>query len=240
MIRAFRPLATALVLFVALAPASAQNAPQRVFFVGNSLTAGNDLPGILCRMGEAAGRTMTCEAETHPNFALDDHWKRGRARARAGDRWDFVVLQQGPSSMPESREMLVAWSQQWAREIRKKNAEPAVLMVWPSRQRERDFERVSQSWRIAAAKAPALLLPAGDAWRAAWKIDPSLPLYGEDGFHPSRAGSYLAALVIYDALFGEISPVLTDRERADEIAGGDLGLTEAQLETLRAAVAALR
>jgi hypothetical protein len=45
-----------------------------------------------------------------------------------------------------------------------------------------------------------VLLPAGDAWRRAWRLDPDLSLYGPDGFHPSRLGSILAALVIYGGL----------------------------------------
>lgn len=237
MVSPLRRLVPALALFAAVATPSAQDAPpQRVLFVGNSLTATNDLPAILCRMANATARTLTCASETQPNFGLDDHWKRGKARKRVGDKWDLVVLQQGPSSLPESREMLVAWSQEWAKEIRKKKARPAVLMVWPSKQRESDFERVSKSWRLAATKAPALLLPAGDAWRAAWTIDPALPLYGEDGFHPSRAGSYLAALATYHAIFGDLPPALTELERANEIAGGELGLTQAQLGVLREAV----
>jgi hypothetical protein len=42
----------------------------------------------------------------------------------------------------------------------------------------------------------------GDAWRAAWKRDPSLALYGPDNFHPGPMGSYLAALVIVQNVFG--------------------------------------
>jgi hypothetical protein len=45
-----------------------------------------------------------------------------------------------------------------------------------------------------------VLLPAGEAWRAAWRRDPELKLYGKDGFHPSILGSYLAALVVFDRL----------------------------------------
>ena len=47
-------------------------------------------------------------------------------------------------------------------------------------------------------RSKGLLLPAGDAWRAAWAADARLPLYGPDGFHPSPMGTYLAALVIYE------------------------------------------
>jgi hypothetical protein len=48
-----------------------------------------------------------------------------------------------------------------------------------------------------------VLLPVGTAWQLAWKRDPGLALYGEDGLHPSLAGSYLAALVIYEKLSGQ-------------------------------------
>ena len=47
---------------------------------------------------------------------------------------------------------------------------------------------VSQSYTAAAKAVGGLLLPAGDAWRAAWAIDPTLALYGPDGLHPSTIG----------------------------------------------------
>jgi len=45
-------------------------------------------------------------------------------------------------------------------------------------------------------------LPAGEAWRAAWRRDSTLALYGPDAFHPSILGTYVAALVIYGGLTG--------------------------------------
>jgi hypothetical protein len=41
-----------------------------------------------------------------------------------------------------------------------------------------------------------------EAWQDAWHLDGSMALYGPDGFHPSEAGSYLAALVIFQQLAG--------------------------------------
>jgi hypothetical protein len=79
-------------------------------------------------------------------------------------------------------------------------------MVWPSRGRRGDFPGVSQSYTAAAEAVKGLLLPAGDAWRAAWAADSQLPLYAPDGFHPSPAGTYLAALVAYQQIFGEPAP----------------------------------
>jgi hypothetical protein len=57
-----------------------------------------------------------------------------------------------------------------------------------------------------ARRVNGLLLPAGDAWHAAWAEDSGLPLYGPDGFHPSSMGTYLAALVIYEQLFASPPP----------------------------------
>ena len=57
------------------------------------------------------------------------------------------------------------------------------------------------SYLGAAQAAGADLYPAGAAWFAAWQCSPNLALYGPDGFHPSRVGTYAAALVVYGRLF---------------------------------------
>ncbi|MGE0866552.1 MAG: hypothetical protein AB7P34_21840, partial [Vicinamibacterales bacterium] len=142
-----------------------------------------------------------------PDFGLEQHWQSGKARAViAQGNWDIVVLQQGPSALPESRRLLVDYTRRFDAEIRKAGARTALYMVWPSRQRRGDFEGVSQSYREAARAVGATLLPVGDAWRAAWKVDRALPLYAADNFHPSGAGSYLAALVIYRHLMAQPAP----------------------------------
>lgn len=180
---------------------------SRVLFIGNSLTAANDLPGIVSDLARVRGRVMEVEAVTFNNFSLEDHWRQGAARdaiARGG--WTTVVLQQGPSALTESRELLVEYTRRFDEEIRRVGATTALYMVWPARARSGDFSAVSASYAAAARRVDGLLLPAGDAWRAAWRLDSTLPLYGPDDFHPSPLGSYLAGLVIYASLTGE-SPI---------------------------------
>jgi hypothetical protein len=143
-----------------------------------------------------------------PSFSLEDHWNDGEARREiAKGGWTHVVLQQGPSALPESRVLLDEYARRFDREIRRANARPALFMVWPSQDRRHDFDGVSRSYAGAAALVGGVLLPAGDAWRAAWRRDPGLALYGPDGFHPSRLGSSLAALVILDRLTGRLPPL---------------------------------
>jgi len=209
-----RPLTPALLVLVAggLSIAGIAGGPQpqgqaparRVLFVGNSLTAANNLPAMVESLSRARGETVLTTAVTASNFSLEDHWNRGEARAAiAKGRWSVVVLQQGPSALPESRALLREYAKRFATEARKAGARPALYMVWPSQARAHDFDDVSTSYALAARDVGGVLLPAGDAWREAWRHDPSLALYGSDGFHPSALGSYLAALAIWRALSHE-------------------------------------
>ena len=114
-----------------------------------------------------------------------------------------MVLQQGPSALPESRVLLRDYTKRFAAEARKVGARTALYMVWPSTARARDFDDVSESYALAARDVDGLLLPAGDAWREAWRLDASLRALRNDGFHPSGLGSYLAALAIWRGLSRE-------------------------------------
>jgi hypothetical protein len=51
-----------------------------------------------------------------------------------------------------------------------------------------------------------MLFPVSLAWKATWARQQSAALYSGDGLHPSAAGSYLAALVIFQQLYDR-SPV---------------------------------
>lgn len=193
-----------------VAPPEGPDGPQlRVLFVGNSLTYTNDLPGLVAAVAEAAGeeRAFVHQSITRGNTSLIEHWSEGRAAAliASGD-WDVVVLQQGPSSTPANRQILIDYAERFAGVAREAGAEPALYMVWPETSRRGAFVDVSRSYQLAAEAVDGVLLPVGEAWRAAWDEDPDLPLYSLDGFHPSLLGSVVAALVIYGELYGR-SPV---------------------------------
>jgi hypothetical protein len=177
-----------------------------VLFVGNSLTASNDLPGMVAAIARGVGHTSIDVQMVAPGgYALEDHWANGTAlEAIRSGRFDVVVLQQGPSSLPESRVNLIDWTQRFADEARAHGTRPAVLTVWPERERFSVFADVVRNYRDAARASNALLLPAGAAWRNAFRRRPAIRLYGPDAFHPSPLGTYLAALVAYTGLTGEL------------------------------------
>ena len=132
--------------------------------------------------------TVEATAITANNFSLEDHWNQGSARATvAKGNWSFVVLQQGPSALPESRVLLREYARRFAGEARKTGARTALYMVWPAKARSRDFDAVSESYALAARDVDGVLIPAGDAWREVWRRDPGTALYGERRLSPERA-----------------------------------------------------
>lgn len=119
-----------------------------------------------------------------------------------------MVLQQGPSSLPLSRDTLILAARLLDVEIRAAGGRTAELMVWPAREDFADFDQVRLSYQDAARAVDGLFLPAGEAWRAAWATDPSVELYGDDGFHPSELGTFLVALVVYEGITGRNAQTL--------------------------------
>ena len=185
--------------------------PGRVLFVGNSLTYMNDLPGMVSALVDSSGAgPMEIHSVTAPNFSLGDHLDNRTAEGEMRRRLpDLLVLQQGPSSLDDSRADLIASTQRFdslARAVSGRSGRVALYGVWPGRARAAVFDRVSESYRLAAARVGGVYLPAGEGWRAAWRRDATLELYDADQFHPSIMGTYVAALVIYQRITGR-SPI---------------------------------
>ena len=174
---------------------------MRVLFIGNSLTYANDLPLMVQALARSAGQEMYVEAVTYGGYNFEDQWNQGTAlKALERMKWDFVVMQQGPSSLVENREDMRKWAKRFAPKIQKAGARQALYMVWPALDRVAYFDDVREAYSLAAQDVKGIFIPAGEAWRAAWRRDPKAPLYSYDDFHPSTAGTYTAALSIYGML----------------------------------------
>ncbi len=171
-----------------------------VMFVGNSLTYTNDLPGTLVAIAHQNGDSIRVAMAALPNYALIDHFHGGSDAEKliAQGGWDYVVLQQGPTSLGINRDSLILWTGMFDERIRAVHARTALYMVWPSSDRMQDFDSVVQSYALAAESVNGVLMPVGTAWRKAWAIDSHVALYGPDGFHPSELGTLLAAFVMYE------------------------------------------
>jgi hypothetical protein len=199
-------LRTSLIGCVALAwlslPVSSEPHILHVLFIGNSLTTVNNVPDLVARLAAAARQPFQHRTVAFDGYSLEDHWHRGDARrVIAEGGWSIVVLQQGPSALPQSRVNLRDYVRRFDGDARRIGARTALYMVWPTADRRGDFADVKQSYSTAAHDVDGVFIPGGEAWLEAWRRDQRLELYGSDGFHPTPAGSYLVALVMFDILF---------------------------------------
>jgi hypothetical protein len=207
---------------------------HHVLFIGNSLTYTNDLPGTVAQLAAVAGDTIRVRAVALPDLALIDHVNGASDAVNVirGERWNFVVLQQGPSALPTSRDTLVLATQRLDPFIKASGATSAQFMTWPDATRPTAFDSVLASSQTAAKAVGGVVFPAGKGWTQAWLSDRTLALYGPDGYHPSELGTFLAALVIYEGITGHDARNLPARAYAS---GRELNLPTATIRLLQGA-----
>ncbi len=187
--------------------------PVRVLFIGNSYTYVNNLPEIFRALARAGGGGQVETVMAAPGgWRLKDHWDKGDARRilREG-RFDFVVLQEqsqlGTIIYFEGRprvgsdEAFRPVAAHWTAEARVAGAAPVFYLTWPRQAAPGDQAALNHAYLRAGAENGARVAPAGIAWAEVLKGHPEIGLYGDDGSHPSPAGSYLAACAIYAAIF---------------------------------------
>lgn len=219
-----------------LGPRPGLEAEHRVLFVGNSLTYYNELPFVVERLAALNGESLLASSVTAPGWSLEDHWADGTAADSIATRhFTLVVLQQGPSALESSRVLLRDFARRFDTVIRERGATSALYAVWPSSDRAFDFDRVHESYSLAATDVGGTLFPVGEGWRAAWRIQPDLRLWSPDGLHPTAAATYLAALVMHARIFGQAAEIAPDQLVL--ATGSVLTISARDLATIRAAAA---
>ncbi|GAB4244585.1 MAG: hypothetical protein Tsb0034_22860 [Ekhidna sp.] len=173
-----------------------------LLFVGNSLTYYNDLPGLVKQEAKQKGIKVKTKQLAYPNYAIEDHLNDGEVQQLLKKEvYDYVIIQQGPSSQAEGRRMLFESGGILKKLCSESGAELVYYMVWPSRTYYHTFDGVIKNHREAAKANDALLCPVGEVWKAHFDKTGDFSYYGPDGFHPSMKGSEVAAEVIVQTLF---------------------------------------
>ncbi|MEP5612218.1 MAG: SGNH/GDSL hydrolase family protein [Cyclobacteriaceae bacterium] len=181
---------------------SGSNADFNILFIGNSLTYTNNLPRLVQKKAEQKGIIVGTKMIAFGNYAIIDHWNDGTVQVEiASKKYDFVVIQQGPSSQSFGREILIEYGKKFSEICKENNAKLSYYMVWPSRKYYHTFDGVIKNHEEAASINDAVLCPVGRVWKEHFDSTNNFDYYGADGFHPSLKGSEVAADVIIDSLF---------------------------------------
>lgn len=188
----------------------------RVLFVGNSFTFYNDMPRMVHELAaeDSGAPPVFSVSRTRGSWtfegATDD---KGFESLLEDVDWDFVVLQERSWVLSFNEDYWLEASYPYADELRRKiEAAGSEGMVFETWGLPRGFDNGdTYEWmqgRLldgAADLADRLgmdVAPVGNAWYAAHIERPDLDLWGSDGRHPNRAGSYLAACCFYAQLTG--------------------------------------
>ncbi|MBL4686451.1 MAG: hypothetical protein JKY37_17785 [Nannocystaceae bacterium] len=211
-----------------------------VLFIGNSYLNLHDLPLRLSQMGEDAGIKIGVDKVTMGGENFEYHLRRPKtAKLLQAREWDMVVLQSHSLDPLRNPEGFLSAGAELGVRVRKQGAEPLLFETWPRRAGHNVYNyfkpaggnpeamqlAVSGRYAELAEAEDMRVVPVGTAWTNVMQQYPEIDLFAKDGGHPSIAGAYLGACVVFSVLT-QHSPV----------AGKDAsrGVSEADAETLRA------
>ena len=177
------------------------NADYRILFIGNSLTSTNNLPRIVKELYAELGIIISTRTIAPPGYGLEDHWNVGTIQLLINSNYyDYVIIQQGPSSQDYGRESLIEYGGRIADLCNNNDTKLAFLMVWPSVTNYYTFDGVITNYTDAATSSNAILIPVGRNWKYYIDQTGDYSYYGSDNFHPSVKGSEKAAQDIIQKL----------------------------------------
>ena len=90
--------------------------------------------------------------------------------------------------------------------IRSKGIEPILFMSWPYKNKPEMQQKLEKEFFKASKLNDLRMIPAGQAFLYVNKNLSNINLYTEDLRHPSKEGTYLAALMIFATLSNK-SPI---------------------------------
>ena len=190
---------------------------QRVLFVGNSYTYENDLPAVFRHLARAGGHAVVTGMEANGGETLEGHVTSTETPAAITAGWQLVVLQEQseiPAVASVRQQVMYPAVRTLVAQVRAAGGSPVLLETWAHLDGWSDYRLdyaamqagISAGYREIGVELRIPVAPAGDAWEREKAQDSSVELWQADGSHPTVAGTYLAACVLFAEVF-DASPV---------------------------------
>jgi hypothetical protein len=171
--------------------------------MGNSHTSVNDVPGMVAAMVRAArpGKTVACVEAPGWMFLEERAQNPASLQLLRDGTWSHVVLQAQEYSSSGLFEYPTDGAELLVRMTRTAKAVPILFPEWP-RRGIAETQRIYDLHVSIARREPACVAPIGQSWDLALARYPDLVLHASDGNHSAPAGAFLAALVIAATITG--------------------------------------
>jgi hypothetical protein len=227
MYRALRRTAVAaLAIVLGVTNIGAQGSKSmRVLFIGNSYTYFNNLPVTLLDLTQAnrEERAFLPVVVLVGGSTLERHLAGADAlRILKAGRWDYVVLQEQSDRPVTAPDAMWRDTRTFAEAAEKVGAKVVMYETWAKEATPQLQDSLSRSYHRAAELAGGKVAHVGEAWaafRATEKVAAPAhsALFFTDGSHPSTAGTYLAACVLYATLYGKSPEGLPNTVRSTHV-----------------------
>ncbi len=208
-------LKVGLLIFLFVARAAIAGSAS-VLFVGNSLIYTNDLPTVFKKFAAESSLHVDVDVEsiTPGGATFYDHWKRGLALAKLRERHPTFLILQGQSVEPLSASQnFFYYARLFKSEADQIGTKTVLFSTWARPAGEAYYKepasggspvemqaRLNSAYASLAHNIGATLAPIGIAFEQAQHDAPTIALL--DGTqHPSPAGTYLAAAVLFRTVF---------------------------------------
>lgn len=204
--------------------------PERVLFVGNSLTYVGNVPAIYSALAVANGRPATSDMIVQGGATLSQRVADGSAaRALAAGKYTALVLQErggdlicsfGPESCIESRAAIKTLANLG------KEQGVAVVLLGTYQPNAVVSRNLVEKEAAAAEEAGILYVEVSEKLQQLRSVAPELTWFATDGMHPGKDLALLNAMLVHKALHGSV-PRPNPLTVAAPIYGTTSGLTDA-------------
>ena len=208
-------ITTLLVLVTCLASCTSNQkqavveSPDKILFVGNSFTyVHNGVENHVRKLAASAKPPRLIQADSSTKGGATLRIQYGRSEVHdmiRGGAYDVVVLQEDiPELTEHTVEPFFKHARLFDKEIRNTGAKTMFFMTWPyERLNWITLEEIAEAHGKISKELNASSAPVGVAFQRARTGRPELDMLAKDKEHETIHGTYLAACVIYAALFAE-------------------------------------
>ncbi|MES2704180.1 MAG: DUF4886 domain-containing protein [Bacteroidota bacterium] len=212
----------ALIVLVTLSADTARATTRKVLFIGNSYIYSNSMPAMLQALATACGDTLIFDTAVPGGYTFQQHSTDATTISKIfSQQWDIVVLQeqsQRPSFPPaQVATDVYPYAERLDSLVHANDTctQTMFLMTWGRRNGDAlncpgypavctyagMQARLRESYMEMTIDNDAIVAPAGPAFKVIIDSFPAIDLYQADSSHPSLAGSYIEACVLYSSIF---------------------------------------
>lgn len=186
---------------------------RRVLLVGNSHTYYNG--GVDTHLQQMINEAhpewdVVVQSRTAGGYTLENHYNdHTTLNTISNGDWDLVVLQEQSSRPMNDPQLFFQYSAALDSLIIASGGKTGFYMTWEWRNNPEMYIPIRDAYTYIGAYLGAMVAPAGVAFHNCMAADPRINLYDGDNYHPSLAGTYLAACTMLASIWNIDTTTIT-------------------------------